>query len=166
MHRNPDDTGAGDGLGQRRRVGAIGLDQCADVEERDAGFGLHFTSMMGKNLLLKWRTPVSCDTAHTAAAPYAFVGTVDGGVAPSSVIVPVAWERANDPRAVCDRLLNVYDGDTRYDIQLNYKSTKPIRTDGYRGYAYVCSLRYIPVAGHKKKQRNIEYMSKNEDIEI
>ena len=84
----------------------------------------------------------------------------------SSVIVPVAWERANDPRAVCDRLLNVYDGDTRYDIQLKYKSTKPIKTDGYRGYAYVCSLRYIPVAGHKKKQRNIEYMRKNEGMEI
>lgn len=84
----------------------------------------------------------------------------------SSVIVPVAWDRANDPKAVCDRVLNVYDGDTRYDIKLRYKSTKPIKTKGYRGYAYVCSLRYIPVAGHKKKQKNVEYMSNNKDMEI
>ena len=84
----------------------------------------------------------------------------------SSVIVPVAWEHANDPKAVCDRVLHVYDGDTRFDIELKYKSTKPISTEGYKGYAYVCSLRYIPVSGHKKKQRNIEYMSNNKDIEI
>ena len=84
----------------------------------------------------------------------------------SSIIVPVDWSRANDPKAVCNRMLNIYDGDTRYDIELKYKSTNPVRTEGYRGYAYVCSLRYIPVSGHKKKQRNVEYLRKNEGIEI
>lgn len=84
----------------------------------------------------------------------------------SSIIIPVDLTRAGDPRAVCDRRLNVYDGDTRYDIALRYKATRPVSTQGYDGYAYVCQLRYIPVSGHKKQQRNIEYMRKNEGMEI
>lgn len=84
----------------------------------------------------------------------------------SSVIIPVEWEQANNPRAVCDRTLPVYDGDTRFNIKLSYKATKPVKTKGYKGYAYVCQLRYVPVAGHKKKQRNVEYMSGNKDMEI
>jgi Protein of unknown function (DUF3108) len=84
----------------------------------------------------------------------------------SSIIIAVEWQRANDPRAVCDRRLNVYDGDTRFDIQLHYKATKPISTAGYRGYAYVCQLRYVPVSGHKTGQKNINYMRDNEDMEI
>lgn len=84
----------------------------------------------------------------------------------STIVVPVAWEKANDPRAVCDQRFPVYDGDTRFDIELAYKSTKPVRTDGYKGWAYVCQLRYIPVAGHEKGERNIEYMAGNEDMEI
>lgn len=84
----------------------------------------------------------------------------------SSIIIPVEWEKANNPRAVCDRTLPVYDGDTRFNIKLSYKSTKPIKTKGYKGYAYVCQLRYVPVAGHKKGERNIEYMSSNKDMEL
>lgn len=84
----------------------------------------------------------------------------------STIVIPVAWEEANNPRAVCNQHIPVYDGDTRFDIKLNYKSTKPVRTTGYKGWAYVCQLRYVPVSGHKKGERNIEYMRDNEDIEI
>jgi hypothetical protein len=84
----------------------------------------------------------------------------------SSIIVPVLPEQARDPRAVCNRDLNIYDGDTRYDIRLKYKSTMPISTEGYDGKAFVCQLRYVPVSGHKKNQRNVEYMRKNEGMEI
>ena len=84
----------------------------------------------------------------------------------SSIIVAVEREKANDPRAVCERRLNVYDGDTRFDIQLHYKATKPVTTKGYRGYAFVCQLRYIPVSGHKSGQKNINYMRDNKNMEI
>lgn len=84
----------------------------------------------------------------------------------STMVVPVAPDKVTDPHAVCDRVLNVYDGDTRFDAALKYKATKTISTKGYEGPAFVCQLRYIPVSGHKKKQRNIEYMSANEGIEI
>ena len=84
----------------------------------------------------------------------------------SSIVIPVPYEDANNPKAVCNRVINIYDGDTRFDIALKYKSTKPVSTQGYDGYAYVCQLRYVPVAGHRARQRNIEYMSKNKDMEI
>jgi Protein of unknown function (DUF3108) len=84
----------------------------------------------------------------------------------STIIVAVEWKKANDPRAVCERRLKVYDGGTRFDIQLHYKATKPISTKGYRGYAFVCQLRYIPVSGHKTGQKNINYMRDNKNMEI
>lgn len=84
----------------------------------------------------------------------------------SSIIIPVTPERARNPRAVCNRNLNVYDGDTRFDIKLKYKFTKKISTDGYKGDAFVCQLRYVPVSGHKKNQKNIDYMRNNKGIEI
>ena len=84
----------------------------------------------------------------------------------SSIIVPVAPEDVKNPRAVCNRVLNVYDGDTRFDIKLKYKYTKTISTEGYDGDAFVCQLRYVPVSGHKKNQKNINYMRDNEGIEI
>lgn len=84
----------------------------------------------------------------------------------SGLVVPVAPDRAADPHAICDRVLNIYDGDTRYDIGLKYKATKEIRTKGYEGPAHVCQLRYMPVSGHRLKQRNVEYMRRNKNMEI
>lgn len=84
----------------------------------------------------------------------------------SSIVVPVPYEQAKDPKAVCNRTLNLYDGETRYDIALQYKATKPVSTQGYEGYAYVCRMKYIPVAGHKRKQKNVEYMAGNDGMEI
>lgn len=84
----------------------------------------------------------------------------------STIVIPVELARANDPRTVCNRRFPVYDGDTRFDIELRYKSTKPVTTQGYKGYAFVCQLRYHPVSGHKRGERNIRYMQENEDMEI
>lgn len=84
----------------------------------------------------------------------------------STIIVPVVPEEVGNPRAVCNRVLNIYDGETRFDMKLKYKFTKTIKTEGYEGNAFVCQLRYVPVSGHKKNQRNIEYMRDNEGMEI
>ncbi len=84
----------------------------------------------------------------------------------SSLVIPVKAEAAGDGRAVCDRVFNVYDGDTRYDIQLTYKSSREISVEGYKGNAFVCQLRYIPVAGHRRNEKNIEYMANNKDMEV
>ena len=84
----------------------------------------------------------------------------------STMVVPVPYEKAKDPNAVCDHRFRVYDGDTRFDIKLSYKRNKAIKTKGYDGYAYVCKLQYIPVAGHKKKHKSTQQMAENNDMEI
>ena len=67
---------------------------------------------------------------------------------------------------VCDHRFPVFDGETRYDIQLSYKTTSPVKTKGYDGYAYVCNMRYIPVAGHKKNHRTVKEMASNKNMDI
>jgi len=84
----------------------------------------------------------------------------------STMVVPVPLAMAKDPASVCGRTLRVYDGDTRFDMKLSYKANQPISTDGYEGNAYVCKLKYIPVAGHKRKQKSVERMASNNDMEI
>ena len=84
----------------------------------------------------------------------------------STLVVPVPWEVANNPLSVCGQLFRVYDGETRYNMQLSYKRNARIKTTGYNGYAYVCRLKYIPVAGHRKNHRNSKRMADNNDMEI
>jgi len=83
----------------------------------------------------------------------------------SSIVVPTV-ENASSGNDVCGRTLNVFDGETRFDIEMSYKSTRPISAKGYKGLAYVCKFRYVPVAGHKKGHRSVELMRKNKKMEI
>lgn len=84
----------------------------------------------------------------------------------STLIVPMSGADARSGSKVCNQRFPVFDGETRYDIQLSYKSTKPVKTNGYNGNAYVCKMRYIPVAGHKKGHRTVKEMASNRNMEI
>lgn len=84
----------------------------------------------------------------------------------STLIVPVDLKDASNPQAVCGRTFNVYDGETRFDIKLSYKRNQKVSTKGYDGYAYVCKMKYIPVAGHKYTHKNTKRMARNNDMEI
>lgn len=84
----------------------------------------------------------------------------------STLVIPMSGQAAKDGKQVCNQRFPVFDGETRYDIKLSYKSTKKISTQGYNGHSYVCRMRYIPVAGHKKDHRNVKEMAKNKNMEI
>ena len=84
----------------------------------------------------------------------------------SSLIIPMSGQDAKDGNKVCNQRFPIYDGETRYDIALRYKTTKPVETSGYNGYAYVCQMRYVPVAGHKKDHRSVKEMAENKGMEI
>ncbi len=84
----------------------------------------------------------------------------------STLVIPMSGAAARDGRQVCNQVFPVFDGETRYDIKLRYKSTKKISTQGYNGNAYVCQMRYTPIAGHKKDHRNTKEMAKNKNMEI
>lgn len=84
----------------------------------------------------------------------------------STLIIPMSGADATDGSKVCNQRFPVFDGETRYDIQLRYKSVKPLKTKGYNGHVYVCQMRYIPVAGHKKNHKQVKQMAANKRMEI
>lgn len=84
----------------------------------------------------------------------------------STLVLPVPYEKANDPKQACNHIHRVYDGETRYDMKLSYKKKAKVNISGYKGWAYVCRLKYTPVSGHKKSNRNVKRMAKNNDMEI
>lgn len=84
----------------------------------------------------------------------------------STLVLPVPYEKANDPKHACNHTHRVYDGETRYDMKLSYKKKTKVNISGYKGWVYVCRLEYLPVSGHKKSNKNVKRMAKNKDMEI
>jgi hypothetical protein len=87
---------------------------------------------------------------------------------PLSAVVMLANVGSNKSGAdVCAKRLPIFDGKARYDLQLSYKGTKSINSgSGYKGPAYVCKVKFIPIAGHKPGDDDSVYASKNEGMEI
>lgn len=84
----------------------------------------------------------------------------------STLVLPVPYEKAGDPKQACNHTHRVYDGETRYDMKLSYKKRAKVKTNGYNGWVYVCRLMYAPISGHKKSNQNVKRMAKNKDMEI
>lgn len=66
---------------------------------------------------------------------------------------------------VCPSRLPIYDGESRMDLVLTPKGTRPFSTDGFKGEAIVCSIRYLPRSGFRRGRSDIEYLRKT-PIEI
>jgi hypothetical protein len=71
-------------------------------------------------------------------------------------------------RQACDRVVKVFDGWTRFDVDLYFKSMKAVDggSDTYAGQVVVCGARMIPVAGHRPGGGSISDMVDSERSEI
>jgi hypothetical protein len=68
---------------------------------------------------------------------------------------------------VCTRRLPIFDGKARYDLQFTYKKTKPVTTaHGYNGPAYICKVKFRPIAGHRRGDEEANFAANNEGIEV
>lgn len=67
--------------------------------------------------------------------------------------------RTSDPERVCNRTVQVFDGELRADLKLIPHSTAQ---DG----RVVCDARFVPVAGYRKGRRQIEYLENQSRITI
>lgn len=84
-------------------------------------------------------------------------------VDPLSAIVLLSQARLNRGEA-CNKRLPIFDGKIRYDLILSPKGTRTVGSAGnLRGTAYVCSVRFVPIAGHKMGN---DYASGNTGIEV
>jgi hypothetical protein len=68
---------------------------------------------------------------------------------------------------VCTRRLPIFDGKARYDLQLSYKGVKTISAaNGYKGPAYICKVKFYPIAGHKPGDDDSDFAAKSDGIEV
>ena len=67
---------------------------------------------------------------------------------------------------VCPRTVSVFDGETRADIVLQPTGRQPFSTDGYKGEAIACSVRFVPKAGYRKGNSSIKYLRELKSIEV
>lgn len=61
---------------------------------------------------------------------------------------------------VCPSRLPIYDGESRMDLVLTAKGTKEFSTEGFKGEAIVCSIKYVPKSGFRRGRDDIEYLRK------
>jgi hypothetical protein len=68
--------------------------------------------------------------------------------------------------SACNRTFRMFDGFSRSDIALEFVKTEDVNTRGYRGKVSVCSVRYLPIAGHKPAAAMTKFMQSNTGMEV
>jgi hypothetical protein len=84
---------------------------------------------------------------------------------PLSAVMALTRTRGANP---CGRRLAIYDGKVRFDLQFSFRRQIRIneaRPSGQPGIAYVCQVRYVPVAGHKDNE-STRNLASNNGIEV
>ncbi len=64
----------------------------------------------------------------------------------------------------CRRILPIYDGWARYDLNLSFAQHRNVDEAGYRGPVVVCRARWAPIAGHIPSRPSVKFMKNNEDM--
>ncbi len=68
--------------------------------------------------------------------------------------------------ASCDHTIAVFDGYTRFDVDLTYVGQREVSAKGYKGPVAVCAVRYVPIAGHRRDRPATKFMADNKDLEV
>jgi hypothetical protein len=87
-----------------------------------------------------------------------------GVLDPLSAVMVVSRAASNP----CDRRVPIFDGKERFDLIFSYKGEMKVseqQPSGQPGVAFVCRVRYLPIAGHKADPET-KYMAGNDSIEV
>ena len=68
--------------------------------------------------------------------------------------------------AACNREIPIFDGYTRFDINLTYVGERSAKAKGYDGPVAVCAARYVPISGHRSERPATKFMAENKDLEV
>jgi hypothetical protein len=68
--------------------------------------------------------------------------------------------------ASCNRKISIFDGYTRFDINLTYVGERSAKAKGYDGPVAVCAARYVPISGHRRDRAATKFMADNRDLEV
>ncbi len=92
-------------------------------------------------------------------------GHLKGVLDPLSAVLAIARTDSNNP---CGRKLAIFDGRHRFDLLLSFRRQVRVadaRPTGQPGVAFVCKVKYLPIAGYKPTEENRALAASN-DIEI
>jgi hypothetical protein len=87
-----------------------------------------------------------------------------GVLDPLSAVMVVSRATSNP----CDRRVPIFDGKERFDLIFSYKGEVKVseqHPSGQPNVAFVCRVRYLPIAGHKADPET-KYMASNDSIEV
>jgi hypothetical protein len=79
----------------------------------------------------------------------------------------LALSRTNEANP-CTKKLSVFDGAQRFDLALSFLRQQGVaetRPSGQPGVAFVCRVRYVPIAGHRMTSET-RHMASSEGIEV
>ena len=65
--------------------------------------------------------------------------------------------------AACNRKIPIFDGYTRFDINLTYVGERTVKAKGYEGPVAVCAARYVPISGHSANRPATKFMADNKE---
>ena len=70
-------------------------------------------------------------------------------------------------RQACERIVSIFGGHMRYDLQLAFRRMERVKSQiGYEGPVVVCSVHFEPIAGHMPDRYAINYLNELRDIEL
>lgn len=82
----------------------------------------------------------------------------------TALLMPVPAGQSPISAAACNRSIQIFDGNARYDIALSFAGTRNVEGRGYDGPVAVCNARYVPISGHRDG-KSAQYMAANRDIQ-
>jgi Protein of unknown function (DUF3108) len=154
-------------IGSGLIYGARVLPSSYQMETRENGFETHVDMQMrsGRVVDVVALPPLLKAADRVPITPAHKIDVVDPL---SAFIVPNDRPGIPSGHRACARTIRVFDGWTRYDVQLYYKDTKAIDGDAssYAGRIIVCGARFIPVAGHRSTRKAVQTMAANRRLEV
>ena len=83
-----------------------------------------------------------------------------------AVILPAPASGPMLSPAACNRKVPIFDGYTRFDVDLSYVGERTVSAKGYDGPVAVCAARYVPISGHSRDRPATKFMADNKDLEV
>ena len=83
-----------------------------------------------------------------------------------AIVIPAPPSAPVLSPAACNRKIPIFDGYTRFDIDLSYVGERNVTAKGYQGPVIVCAARYVPISGHSANRPATKFMAENKDLEV
>lgn len=91
---------------------------------------------------------------------------LEGVFDPLTAVMAMTRGRVENP---CNQTIPIFDGKQRFDLVLSFSRQQRIKEaqpSGEPELAYVCRVRYLPIAGHKNDSKMIASIAGNTGIEV